>query len=65
MLKRVLPEVPMVSFKRPKNLKYNLVMAKIQPMEENVKEMFYCGKARKKVCSVVETDPTSAGSVKK
>ena len=53
LLKRVLPEVPMVSFRIPKNLKDNLVMAKIHPLKEKVKGMFCCGKARRKVCDVV------------
>ena len=65
LLKRVLPEVPMVNFRRPTNLKDNLVRAKIQPLEEKVKEMFCCGKARCKVCHVVETGPTFVGGVEK
>ena len=38
LLKRVLPDVPMVSFRRPKNLKDNLVKVKIQPMKEKAKD---------------------------
>ena len=64
LLKRVLPEIPIVNFGRPNNLKNNLVRAKIQPLEEKVKEMFCCGKTRCKVCHV-ETGRTFVGCVDK
>ena len=53
ILKRVLVEIPMISFERPKNLKDNLVRAKLQPLEEKAKGMFCCGKVRYKVCNYV------------
>ena len=39
----VLVEIPMISFRRPKNRKDNLVRAKLQPLEEKAKGMFCCG----------------------
>ena len=53
ILKRVLVEVPMISFRRPKNLKDKLVKAKLQPLEENAKGMFCCGKVACNVCNYV------------
>ena len=44
-------KVPMISFRRPKNLKDNLVRAKMQPLEEKVNGIFCYGKTRCKVCN--------------
>ena len=61
----VLVEIPMISFRRPKNLKDNLVRAKLQPLEEKVKEMFCCPKVRCKVCNYVKPRTTFVGNVDK
>ena len=65
ILKWVLVEIPMISFKRPKNLKDNLVRAKLQPLEEKVKGIFCCGKVRCKVCNYVKPGTTFVGNVDK
>ena len=56
-------KVPMISFRRPKNLKDNLVRAKIQPLEEKAKRMLCCGKTRCKVCNYVKSGNSFSGNV--
>ena len=54
VLKKVFMEVPMISFRRPRNLKVNLVRAKMQPLEKKAKGMFCWEKTtRCKVCNYV------------
>ena len=65
VLKKLLPVAPLLSFRRTKNLKDILVMAKMQPMEEGSKGMFCCGKARCKVCKFVDTGSIFMGNVEK
>ena len=63
ILKWVLVEIPMISFRRPK--KDNLVRAKLQPLEEKAMGMFCCGKVRCKVCNYVKPRTTFVGNVAK
>ena len=62
-LKKLLPVVPMVSFRRPKNLKDLLVRAKVRPLEEKIRGMFCCGKTRCLVCRFVKTGKKLVGNV--
>ena len=52
-LKKLLPVAPRSSFRRLRNFKDISVRAKLQPTEEEVREMFCRGKARFKVCKFV------------
>ena len=58
-------KVPMISFRRPKNLKDNLVRAKMQPLEEKAKRMLCCGKTRCKVCNYFKPSNSFIGNVDK
>ena len=49
----IMPEPPMVCFRRTKNLKDHLVRAKLRKEEEAVVGMFKCGKNRGKICDNV------------
>ena len=44
-LKKLLLVVPIISFRRSKNLKDVLLRVKLQPLGEEVRETFCCGKA--------------------
>ena len=50
--KKVFPNKPLVSFRRAKNLKDNLVRAKLAPLqqEDQLKGCYQCGKSRCQVC---------------
>ena len=50
---QIMPEPPMVCFRRTKNLKDHLVRAKLRREEEAVVGMFKCGKNRCKICDSV------------
>ena len=63
LLKSLLPEPHMVSFRRSRNLEDNLVKAKSRGTVESVKGLFCCGKARCKVCRFVKTDSTFKSTV--
>ena len=61
----VLLEIPMISFRRLKNHKDNLVRAKLQSLEEKAKGMFCCGKVKCKVCNYVKPGATFVGNIDK
>ena len=52
---RIMPEPPMVCFRRAKNLKDHLVRSKLRGEEETVVGMFKCGKKKCKICDNVVT----------
>ena len=53
----------MVSFRRPKNLKDLLVIAKVRSLEEKIRGMFCYGKTRCQVCKFVKTGKKFVGNV--
>ena len=61
LLKEILPETPIVSFRRPKSIKDMLVRA----VDEQVKAMFQCGKARCKIGQFIEPGSTFCSFVEK
>ena len=63
LLGSLLSEPPMVSFRRPRNLKDRLVRAKLKANNETTRGMFCCGKARCKVCNFVKTGSTFNSNV--
>ena len=56
MLLRIMPEPPMVCFRRTKNLKDHLVCSKWRGEKETVVGMFKWGKRECKICNVVIGD---------
>ena len=55
LIKSTLPEPPIVSFRRPRNIKDFLVRTKLEPEIQSGKGMFGCGKVRCKICKFVKT----------
>ena len=55
VLKEILPEYPIISFRRPKSFKVILVRAKRRPKEHQVKDMFRYGKTRCQIYQFVRT----------
>ena len=64
-LQNLLPVVPMLSFRRPKNLTDLLVRAKVRPFKEERKAMFGSGKIMCKVCQFVKTGEKVIGNGEK
>ena len=58
---KVLPEKPLLSFRRPRNLKDHLVRSKLRNLEYSDKGMNKCGKTRCQVCNyiIIGTEFTS------
>ena len=65
LLKSILPEPPIVSFRRPRNIKDFLVRAKLEPEIQSDKGMFGCGKVRCKICKFVKTGSIIERTVKR
>ena len=62
VLKAILPKAPLLSFRRPKNLRDELVRAKLKPVEEVARGMFICGNKKCKICGFVKTGPMFCSS---
>ena len=52
---KVLPEKPLLSFRRPRNLKDHLVRSKLRNLEYSDRGMNKCGKRRCQVCNYIIT----------
>lgn len=63
VLKKVLPIVPLLSFRRAKNLKDYLVRAKLTPVKETIKGMNCCGGKRCQICKFVKVGSVFESSV--
>ena len=50
---KVLKESPLLSFRRPKNLKDHLVRSKLRKVDKGTNGMFKCGKKRCQVCNYI------------
>ena len=57
--------LPIVSFRRPRNIKDFLVRAKLEPEIQSDKGMFGCGKVRCKICKFVKTGSIIERTVEK
>lgn len=55
--RKLLPVVTRLRFELTKSLKDVLVRAKLEPLQERVRGMFWCRKAKCKVCEFVEAGP--------
>ena len=62
VLKAILPEAQLFRFQRPKNLRDELVKAKLKPAEEVARGMFICGNKKCKICGFVKTGPMFCNS---
>ena len=65
MLKSILPEPPIVSFRQPRSMKVFLVRAKLEPEIQSDMGMFGCGKVRCKMCKFVKTGSIFESTVEK
>ena len=54
-----------ISFRRPRNIKYFLVRAKLESEIQSDKGMFGCGKVRSKICKFVKTGSIFENTVEK
>ena len=63
-VRQVFKEKPLVSYRRPRNLKDKLVGAKFKDQIDLVREMKKCGKARCQMCKLVEEGSTFRGKNK-
>ena len=63
VLSKIIPKEPLICYRRPTNLKDNLVRAKLRKMENEVVGMFKCGGKRCKVCDSIVIGNTFKSSV--
>ena len=65
LLKNILPKPPIVSFRRPRNIKGFLVRAKLESEIQSDKGMFGCGTVRCKISKFVKTGSIFESAVEK